>query len=200
MKKAIVFLSVAAVLSLAFPSYAMEGQVLEEGTNKPIEGALVVAIWKGSQVRPAHSSTVCYHVETTTTDAQGKYRIQDFSGNLNPFIADRQSSIGSIYKRGYHVSKQKPPAVGIELLALHSGAQDQQFEQIGARVPYECSLTDEGKKSLLPLMRLMYEEMKSNAKTLKQMEQVDGMLNSIESVEFGAEVAYERQKDRQTKK
>lgn len=200
MKVTIAILSLATVLSLAFPSYAMEGQVLEEGTNKPIEGALVVAIWKGSQVRPAHSSTICYHMKTTTTDVHGKYRILDFSGNLNPFIADRQASIESIYKSGYHGSKQVPSAIGVDLLAPHAGTQEQQFEQIGARVPYECSLTDEGKKSLLPLMRLIYEEMKSNAKTSKQLEEVEGMLSSIESVEFGLEVAYQRQKDRQKKK
>ena len=200
MKKTIVFLSAVAVLSLALPSCAMEGQVLEEGTNKPIEGALVVAIWKGSQVRPAHASTICYLVKTTTTDVRGKYRILDFSGNLNPFIADRQASIESIYKSGYHDSKQVPSAIGVDLLAPHAGTQEQQFEQIGARVPYECSLTDEGKKSLLPLMRLIYEEMKSNAKTSKQLEEVEGMLSSIESVEFGLEVAYQRQKDRQKKK
>ena len=49
-------------------------------------------------------------------------------------------------------------------------------------------------------MRLIYEEMKSNAKTSKQLEEVEGMLSSIESVEFGLEVAYQRQKDRQKKK
>src|SRR3989344_5915493 len=53
---------------------AIEGQVLEEGTNKPIPEAIVIARWSGTAFSFVESPSVCVHVLTTTTDAEGKYR------------------------------------------------------------------------------------------------------------------------------
>src|SRR3989344_7252350 len=56
------------------PLQPVQGQVLEEGTNKPIANALVVGRWMGTVTHGiVESRTVCYHVESTTTDAEGRF-------------------------------------------------------------------------------------------------------------------------------
>ena len=52
------------------------GQVIEEGTNKPLPGVIVVAHWLGTVSGfGGHGGTSCRHVETGTTDEQGRYRL-----------------------------------------------------------------------------------------------------------------------------
>ena len=48
----------------------MRGLVLEEGSDKPIAGAIVVARWKGVA---AFTTSVCFHVESTETNEKGEY-------------------------------------------------------------------------------------------------------------------------------
>ncbi|MGH8766817.1 MAG: carboxypeptidase-like regulatory domain-containing protein, partial [Burkholderiales bacterium] len=55
------------------------GQVVEEGTHKPIPGAIVVVRWRGDLPGFADSRTVCYHVASTVTDEAGRYRIPAWS-------------------------------------------------------------------------------------------------------------------------
>lgn len=49
--------------------------VLDEDTHQPIKGAIVVARWVGTISALVDSQTTCYHVESTTTDAQGRYQL-----------------------------------------------------------------------------------------------------------------------------
>ena len=53
---------------------AIEDQVLEADTNKPIPRAIVVARWQAHLGGWGHGKTVYFHVLTTFTDAQGHYR------------------------------------------------------------------------------------------------------------------------------
>src|SRR5687767_5886900 len=57
---------------------SIEGKVLEEGTDKPIEGAIVVVRWSGALSAFVESRPVCVHVDTVTTDAQGRYRFSSW--------------------------------------------------------------------------------------------------------------------------
>lgn len=84
----------------------LEGSVLEQGTNKPIPGAIVVARWKGTVGGLGHSQTMCFHVETTTTDAQGRYRIPPWQKPYEAGIYD-PSSVVSVYKPGYETTNYR---------------------------------------------------------------------------------------------
>lgn len=53
---------------------AFEGRVLEQSTGQPIADAIVVALWIGDLPGIADSRTVCYHVLSTTADAEGHFR------------------------------------------------------------------------------------------------------------------------------
>ena len=54
------------------------GQVLDEDTNKPTANAIVMARWKGTG---GFSKTICFHVESTTTDNNGKFTIPAWMNN-----------------------------------------------------------------------------------------------------------------------
>lgn len=104
-------IGVAALLAfgLTLPSCAMEGQVLEEGTNKPLAGVIVIATWHGSKLNPVHSISTCFHLETATTDKNGKFKMPSFSGNFDPFIVDRNRYL-DVYKAGYQQSANPAPS------------------------------------------------------------------------------------------
>ncbi len=58
---------------------AMEGRVIDDATDKPIPGALVIAEWSADIGGPVQSSRVCFHLEVATTDVNGRYRIPRWS-------------------------------------------------------------------------------------------------------------------------
>lgn len=75
-----------------------EGQVIEEGTSKPLPGVIVVAHWLGTVSGfGGHGGTVCRHVETATTDDQGRYRL--------PRWEDRGPNLIYSYRAGYERSE-----------------------------------------------------------------------------------------------
>ena len=176
------------IFSVAISSCAMEGRVLEEGTLKPIERAIVVATWRGSQVRPAHASSICYHVETTTTDIQGRYRIPRFSGNFDPLIADRTSGVDFVYKAGYQESPKDGPSPEITLLSPFKGTTDQRFEYLSRNWASTCATNAQNKAKILILWKAHYEEAKQIAETAKQRKTVEGLLVGLEALEFGWDV------------
>ena len=186
------------IFGVALSSCAMEGRVLEEGTLKPIEGAIVVATWRGSQVRPAHASSICYHVETATTDSQGRYRIPSFSGNLDPLIADRSSGVESIYKAGYQRSSKDEPSSEIILLSPFKGTTDQRFEYLSRNWTRDCATNPAAKAKLLVLWRDQYEEAKRIAQTVEQMKTIEAFLVGLEEQEFGYEVAHKNEEKRKS--
>ena len=74
-------------------SVPVQGQVLELNTNTPISGAIVVGRWQEALSGPGHGSTICSHVETTTTDAEGRYQLPAWQSYAPTFIDS--------YKPGY---------------------------------------------------------------------------------------------------
>lgn len=89
------------------------GIVLDGDTRQPIEGAVVVARWIGTLSLLVDSQTTCYHVESATTDAQGRYRI--------PAWAKMPGKVGhnevqyTAYKLGY-VHTRTDRATGDQIL------------------------------------------------------------------------------------
>ena len=56
------------------PAGQVNGQVLEETSKQSIKDAIVVVTWEGTLYRPGEGRRICYHVETTRTDASGKFQ------------------------------------------------------------------------------------------------------------------------------
>lgn len=73
----------------------IEGQVLELGTGKPLPEAIVVGRWQESRSMLVDSQTVCVHVETAVTDAQGRFALPAWQG--------RTSALIDVFKPGYEI-------------------------------------------------------------------------------------------------
>ena len=82
----------------------IEGLVLEEGANKPIEGAIVVARWFGEDWIPMHTSSSCFHVETATTDESGRYKIYNTALKVGYRMYKSPIINIKVYKAGYQDS------------------------------------------------------------------------------------------------
>lgn len=80
---------------------AIEGRVVEAESRKPIEGAIVVVRWEGYVSALVDSQSVCVHVQTTTTDKDGRYKFPawnkpDKRGPVKEIRPDI-----TVYKTGY---------------------------------------------------------------------------------------------------
>lgn len=83
---------------------AIEGQVLEEGANRPIPGTIVVGLWHGSVTHGfVEGRTVCYHVETATTDPQGRYTLPA-TEKERKYVDGYHYTAIYVYKPGYHAT------------------------------------------------------------------------------------------------
>lgn len=89
---------------------AIEGKVLEEGTKRPIPGAIVVARWLGNLFAFAESQTVCVHVLSTTTDAAGKYRFPAWRKKSDIGWVRSVHPVVIVHKTGYEA--HLPPGYG----------------------------------------------------------------------------------------
>lgn len=78
------------------------GQVLDWETKEPIAGAIVVATWHGGFPAVVEQQHRCYHVESATTDEQGRFRIP-FHAEGPKLLIDKYRMY-SAYKAGYRTA------------------------------------------------------------------------------------------------
>lgn len=166
----------ACATNLTLSSEPIEGVVREEGTNKPIPGAIVVVRWQGHL---GYSGTICYHVETATTDDQGRYRIAAWNKPSPYGNIAQQHAIVKAYKPGYQLAKRYP----VNNPLLHPSTEERE-----ARLKYienikqstvRCADSMANGKSLIPLYRVLYEEAKPLAQTGDEQSIADGFLSWI---------------------
>jgi hypothetical protein len=133
----------------AYPGGPIAGSVLEEGTNKRIAGAIVVARWQGDAFSLVHTQTVCLHVELATTDRQGRFRIPGWRKDTEPKGVRNLTSILTVYKAGYEVVGPASEP-GIFYLTPFAGTKADRLERL-ERVEYitRCSNAAESEKNLL---------------------------------------------------
>jgi len=85
----------------------IEGKVYDVDTGRPLEGAIVVAMWHGYSPVPAETVEICYHVLSTTSDKDGKYRFDfwwQWEGAGNE--AAGKSVDLHTYMKGYDLARQ----------------------------------------------------------------------------------------------
>ena len=178
----------------------IEGKVLEQVTNKPIPGAIVVARWEG---HVGYTGTVCYHVESAITDERGVYRTAAWKGP-SPYgdINYRRQNILA-YKLGYEWSTVLPkdPLV-LQYLKPFTGTRGERFQylfHIGQSIA-ACRSPEAGQRNLAPLYRALYEEAKSLAKSREELDFADGFLWQTEYLDLGPEEADKRDRERTEQK
>lgn len=76
----------------------IDGQVLDSESGRPVAGAIVVAYWKGELVGTLQTQSVCVYVETTVSDADGRFH---FNVWTEPTIAVGVQVALNAYKQGF---------------------------------------------------------------------------------------------------
>ena len=179
----------------ALSGEAIEGKVLEEGTNQPIPNAIVVARWIGTAFSFVESPTVCVHVLTTTTDAEGKYRFPAWRKE-SPLKGVRDvRPIVTAYKPGYQLAQSYP--ANNPLLKSFAGTREERLkylERLSSAT--RCGEAKESEKNLLPFKKALYEEAHAIAVSKEDKEIVETLLFGLESLELGSKQALKNMQER----
>ena len=173
----------ATLLSLqacALSGGPINGQVLEEETGKPIPDAIVVATWHGNDSSGlVHSQSVCYHVETARTDANGKFHINAWSDGISmrSLLINERYVITDAYKPGYTRSvKPVNELIKNILLARFKGTAKERLEYLERMLgSTRCGSQNESEKNLHMFFSAMYEEAKNIAVTKEDLEIADAL-------------------------
>jgi hypothetical protein len=192
----VISMLLAPLTACALSGQALEGQVLEAATKKPLLDSLVVARWQGTYSAIAETKTVCYHVETATTDVEGRYRTPAWSAkSKGPFFSP-ETVIITAYKLGYQ-STRVQRTKGVTYLQPFAGTREERFKYLervfGAS---GCGTNDGSDKNSIPFMRALYDEAKSIAQTQEEKRMLEFFLYAIEKLEIGFEQAEKRHLER----
>lgn len=184
----------ACAASTALSREPIEGVVLEAGTTKAIPGAIVIARWQGSSpVFIADSQTVCFHVETTTTDEQGRYRILPLPEEPRHRRIEDKRVITTAYKSGYRYTRG---GKGVDYLQPFTGTREERLKYLERTYGSGCGASDGSERNSIPLLKAQYEEAKSLAQTPEEKRMLEFFLYGLEQVELGFEQAQERHLER----
>ena len=206
MKSVSLFGALMLAVSLAACGHsgqAVDGQVLEYGSRAPIAGAIVMARWNGTYYTPWESSTVCGHVETAMTDANGRFHIPTWTERaraINFFMGGGFDYL-DVYKADY--SYYWWPAYfnsqdfkeNILFVQKFKGSREERFK--ATRVAgVKCPSAGASRQSMLPLYEAIYEQLSTLAVTKEEKYFANAYLNAIEEITLQEAEAERRNVDR----
>lgn len=203
----------APLSACALSGEAIEGNILEEGTNKPLANVIVVALWSGDLWAIVESQTVCVHVESAVTDAQGSFRLPAWRKDSKiGWVRNLEPTLSAHYP-GYNPLRITPLPTSERLvrygqfplehglfgikpttlyMAPFTGTRGERLEYL-SRVSGStgCGTQDESQKNLIPLRMALYEEAKNIAATKGEKQIVNNLLQSVEWLELGSDKSWE---------
>lgn len=192
-----VFLVMVSLSACSLSSGSISGKVLEEGTNEPIPGAIVVVRWIGRTTSGSifvEARDVCYHVETATTDEKGKYQTKSWSQEQHKdYTLKFDHMLVDAYKRDYGLSQVKPRNDEDVYLAPFKGASEERLKYL-KRLDEGNACPDAGdsRKNRLVHQEAIYNEARTIAITEQDNRIVEILLFGIESERFGNVEALKR--------
>lgn len=179
---------VAPIVALLFsgPVLALQGQVVESGTGRPLPGVFVFVWWMGDMSIAVQPATRCYKADILTTDSEGRFRVPEMSGNINPLITDRRRNL-RFYKPGYREMERAVASERVEMGKRDPQKRAQSFVEVFEEaLPSYCDFDD---KKLLPLFKAMDPELSALAETRQEKEKSLGIKYAIEQIELGEDAA-----------
>ena len=102
---AISFILILALTVFTIPAFAAgpwKGKVIDAETKKPIEGAVVLAVWDRNYRTPTGGNSYFYEAKEVLTDKDGRFEIVSYTPiNLLPLISYIEGPFFTIFKPGY---------------------------------------------------------------------------------------------------
>ena len=154
----------------------VSGKVIDKSSGQPIEGAIVVARWKGDILSPVDSQTVCFHVESTLSDKEGKFHIPFWVGMPKGIV--NQERFVKVYKEGYVEVVGQNQEDDIELMETFTGTREERFKYL-KYFSVRCGGSGKSMRNLYEIDKAIYEEMKNIAKTQEEEKLVEHYRRSV---------------------
>lgn len=142
----------------------VDGTVLEEGTGKPISNVIIVAQWLHHQ---GYSGTVCYHVETATTDRDGKFHIAEWSNPSDKRRITNPHTAIIVHKIGFEWERQEDTRISLKSVA---GTNAERIADLGHTAHLIGCYGSHDEKVLIPVYKVLYDEVKGLASTSKDLD------------------------------
>jgi hypothetical protein len=161
----------------------IDGVVLDQATQRPLAGAIVVAQWQGNTSGNWHdlgswfveSHSLCYHVATAVSDGEGRFHIpawessrQEKGFHFNIGSHGRWLAVYA-YKPGYDYDVSEDNRI-IQLKPFKGTPRERMDNLSRAAGGMSCGLGGESEKSLRIFYRALYEEGKPLAETKKDFD------------------------------
>jgi len=171
---------------VAGPALALQGQVVESGTGRPLPGVFVFVWWMGDMSIAVQPATRCYKADILTTDSEGRFQVPEMSGNINPLITDRRRNL-RFYKPGYREMVRAAASDRVVMGKRDPQKRAQSFVEVFEEtLPSYCDFAD---KKLLSVLKAMDPEVTALAETQREKERSLGTKYAIERIELGEEAA-----------
>lgn len=176
--RAFLLLLLLPLAACGVSSKPIEGRVVDAETKKPLAGAIVVARWRGTYSVLVDTHTECYHVETATTDKDGKYRIAGWWEKPKGPLFSKDSMVLDAYLPGYE--KYWPAGYGstedfknnVLYLAPFKGTREERLKYLMSMSSTADCYAASDTKVVFPLQKALYQEAKDSAKSVKDQEAV----------------------------
>ncbi|MGE5139254.1 MAG: hypothetical protein ACM3JD_07330 [Rudaea sp.] len=154
-----------------FTGEALDGQVVEEGTNGPIPGAIVVARWDGTVTALVDSRTACVYVESAVTDDQGRFHFPRWY-RAPRFLVFGVLPTVTAYKAGYEA---RPYEEKVHHLKPFTGTREERIKYLLRLTGLIGCYSAAEEKTLVPVYKALYDEARGIATTDKDK----GVLQTI---------------------
>ncbi len=155
----------------AYTGGPLDGYVLEERTNAPIPGAIVVVRWQGIAFSFVDTRTVCMHVETAIADGQGRYHIPFWRKSAEPVGVRKLEPILIVHKAGYQRSNELSKNEKVEYLKLFKGERGKRLDYLEKLIRASgCVAAGRSQRSLYPLFNAVFEEARNLIETEEDKE------------------------------
>lgn len=130
--------SCADGLLLPAPSFgdgSISGRVIEEGTGRPIDGAIVAVYWDG--VIPIAGSQACFHMETAVSGPDGAFHTAAWSFPHAVYYTEHDMRY-EVYKEGFSFHQRSFLGATLELIPF-AGSRDDWLRELLRLSTQYCS-------------------------------------------------------------
>jgi hypothetical protein len=152
------FMLAACAPPLLF-SLEVSGQVVEQGSDRPVGGAFVVLRWSAKVVPKGftghNSSTVCYHTASALTDDRGNYSVPGWLKAQKHGVPNADFAAFA-YKEGYSFEFSRGARI---VMHPFEGSKAERLQELFQSVP-RCFDAGASERSLYPLRAASYLEAK----------------------------------------
>lgn len=161
------------------------GQVVDAETGAPIAGAHVAFLWESTIIPSGftghNARDICYHAAAAVTDRDGKFEVPGWR-KWSAYHVRISDPIVLVYVREYEADQftlkpQRWPPIDrpnerFRLNRFKGSVDERMLSMWGGFANRGCFYGGESQKSLYPMLKALYEEGRSIARTPGQMNTV----------------------------